>query len=166
MKTLYIFLITAAVIAGTAATSDARDKRETRQDRFRETAELVESGEFIFIARRAHPQAGRSIDLTTHDAVLEISGNTGEARLPFFGRAFTVPYGGRGGIRFSGEIENEEITRNEDRMRIRYSFELRDHDYYKVIMNIGYDGNATVDVISSNRSQISYQGRISGISGS
>ncbi len=41
---------------------------------------------------------------------------------------------------------------------VRYSFEVRDYDYYNVMIDINYNGNATVNVISNNRSSISYQG--------
>jgi hypothetical protein len=166
MKNILIFSIIISLMSGFTFSAESRDKKETRQEQYKNIIELIESGDFIFEARRAYPQSGRPVDLTTNYGFLEISESTGKARLPFFGRAYNIPYGGRGGINFSGEIENIELSKNPDRMRVNYSFEVRDRDYYQVNMNIGYNGDATVFIISTNRGRISYHGKISESSGS
>ncbi len=136
-------------------------KNQSKDEQYEEMRTLVESGEFVFEARRAFPQSGSSVDLTTHHAFIEFSDSTAKARLPFYGRAFHVKYGGPGGIRFDGPVESEEIIRKPERRKILYSFEVRDDDHYRVHMDIGYNGDARVSITSNNRSHISYLGSLS-----
>jgi hypothetical protein len=165
MKKILLFTIILSLSSVLISSAIPRDRKEARQEQYHNTIELVESGEFIFEARRAYPQAGGPVDLTTNRGFIEVSETTGEARLPFFGRAYNIPYGGRGGINFSGEKENIEISKNHDRMKVNYSFGVRDRDYYQVQMNISYNGDAYVIITSTNRARISYHGHISGTSG-
>jgi hypothetical protein len=166
MKKILIFSIIISLMAGLTTSVESRDRNQVRQDQFNHIVELIENGDFIFEARRAYPQSGRSVDLTTNYGFIEISDEIGKAHLPYFGRAYNVPYGGRGGIIFSGEIENIELSKNADKLRVNYSFEVRDKDYYQVSMNIGYNGDASVVITSTSRGRISYQGYISETSGS
>ncbi|MFP4365754.1 MAG: DUF4251 domain-containing protein [Bacteroidales bacterium] len=158
MDKVIIFSLTISLLFAGQTNTIAQDKE--RNEQFQNTVEIIEQESFIFKAQRAFPQGGRSVDLTTNYGFIEISDDSGEARLPFFGRAYSIPYGGNGGIQFSGTIENVELSRNQEKMRINYSFEVRDRDYYKVNMEISHDGNAYVTIISNNRSQISYQGTV------
>lgn len=163
MQRLLILTFSVAFLTGAvinAAAKETQSKTENRQGQYQETLELVERGDFIFKARRAFPTGGRSIDLTTNYGFIEVSDSMAEAGLPFFGRAYNIRYGGRGGIRFSSNIVNLDISKNPDKMRIRYSFEVKDDDYYKVSMDIGYDGGASVSIISNKRSHIRYQGNL------
>ena len=139
---------------------DNSDKTEKRHGQYEETLELVEKGDFVFRARRAFPQGGRSIDLTSNRGFLEVSDSTAEAGLPFFGRAYHVRHPGYGGIKFSGEMENPSLSENPGKMRINYSFEVRDYDIYRVNMVISYNGSTTVDISSNHRSHISYHGNV------
>lgn len=158
MKKLSLLLLTISLMFAGQTNTIAQEKEKNEQ--FQNTVEIVENGNFIFTAQRAFPQGGRSVDLTTNYGFIEISDDTGEARLPFFGRAYSVPYGGNGGIRFSGAIENVELSKDQEKRRIRYSFEVRDRDYFRVNMDISRNGNTSVTITSNNRSQISYQGTI------
>ncbi|MGF1587011.1 MAG: DUF4251 domain-containing protein [Bacteroidales bacterium] len=163
MKKIMIITIIVSFLTGLLTSAASPDRKESRQEQYNNIVELIENGDFIFKARRAYPQTGSPIDLTTNPGLIEISEKTGEARLPFFGRAYNIPYGGRGGITFSGELKNVEVSENPDRMRVSYSFEVRDREYYQVNMNIGYNGDASVIIMSNNRAQISYHGHVSGM---
>lgn len=157
---LIIFVLLTGIILHTKGNENPR-KTDNRSGQYRETSELVEKGDFAFNARRVYPRGGRSIDLSTNHAFIEISDSVATARLPFFGRAYQVPYSGRGGIQFSGRMENVKVSEDPDKMRINYSFEVRDYDTYRVNMVIGYNGNTSVDINSNYRSSVSYRGMLS-----
>ncbi|MBK3519057.1 DUF4251 domain-containing protein [Carboxylicivirga marina] len=142
-----------------------KSKKEKKLEQFAETKKLIDSKDFIFVPDRAFPQGGRSIDLTTNYGFIKIMGSETEGDMPFFGRGYTVPYGGDGGIKFDKtELLNEKIEINEKKMRISYSFEARgENDTFRISMDFSYNGNASVNVISNNRSHISYNGDISKI---
>ncbi len=164
MKRLLALIFAIAFAPGTLTDAVSGEMQinseDGRKGQYQEIADLVEEGNFIFRARRAFPQIGGSIDLTGHHGVIEFSENHAKSALPFFGRAYTPQYGAPGGIRFNGEMDNLEISRDPERMRIRCSFEVRDIDHYRVSMDISSDGRATVSITSNNRSPMRYEGNI------
>jgi hypothetical protein len=145
------------------AYADEQEKKEKRQRQYEEILALVKSGQFIFEADRAFPQSGSSIDLTTNYGYLKVTDSVATAELPYFGRAYNVDYGGNGGINFSGKANETEISENPAKMRIQYSFEVKDRDIFKIMMEIGYDGDTSLSVISNDRAAISYSGKISAV---
>ncbi|TRX64261.1 DUF4251 domain-containing protein [Carboxylicivirga sp. M1479] len=168
MKSLFSILILSSFLLmpnQVALAKDKKSKKEKRMEQFTETKKLVDSKQFIFVPDRAFPQGGRSIDLTTNYGFVKIMDSETEGDMPFFGRGFSVPYGGGEGIKFDKtSIENEEIEINEKKMRLTYSFEARgDNDTYRISMDISYGGSTSVSVTSNNRSHISYNGSISKI---
>ena len=163
MKAIIRALFVVVVITSinfTLSAQEKKSKKEVRQEKFDQTIELINKGDFKFEARRAYPQGGRSIDLTTNYGFITIKQEMAEGDLPYFGRAYTATYGGDGGIKFDGEMLNKKSEVNEKRQKVIFTFEIRDKDTYKVTMDIGYNGNASVSITSNNRSHISYQGDI------
>lgn len=164
MRRVMIFVLLVLVSIGIRVTGQnhrKQSKEEERQEQYRETLALVNKGDFIFEARRALPQSGPSVDMTTNYGFIEVSpDSTVEGNLPFFGRAWHVEYGGRGGIRFFGVPREVEISPKPDKKKIIYSFRIKDKDFFRVRMDIGYSGDASVSINSNNRSHISYLGSL------
>ncbi len=140
-----------------------KNKKESRMEEYAETKKLIDTRQFTFVANRAYPQGGRSIDLTTNYGFVKIMGEETEGDMPFFGRGYSVPYGGNGGIKYDKTpVEDEKIEFNEKKMRISYRFEAKGKtDTYQIVMDIASNGNATLSITSNNRSHISYSGEIS-----
>jgi len=162
----YLVLSTLLIVSVQDSFGQKKSKKERRMEEFVETQKLIDTKQFIFVPDRAFPQGGRSIDLTTNYGFIKIMGEETEANMPFFGRGYSgMPYGGDGGIKFDKtSIKDEKIELNEKKMRISYSFEARgENDTYRINMEIGSNGNASVSVTSNNRSHISYNGEISEI---
>ncbi|WP_430815959.1 DUF4251 domain-containing protein [Carboxylicivirga sp. RSCT41] len=164
MKTFIssIILSVLLILPFESTCAQKKNKKEKRMEQFTETKKLVDSKQFVFVPDRAFPQGGRSIDLTTNYGFINILSDETEGDMPFFGRGFTVPYGGDGGIKFDKTaILNEEIELNEKKMRLSYSFEAKSkNDHYRIRMDIGYNGSTSVSVTSNNRSHINYNGDI------
>lgn len=162
---LSIILLSFMLMATSEASAQKKNKKERQMEQFAETQKLIDSRQFIFVPDRAFPQGGRSIDLTTNYGFIKIMGEETVGDMPFFGRGFTVPYGGDGGIKFDKTaIENEQVQVNEKKLRTIYSFEAKSKDdHYRISIDIGYSGNASVNVTCNNRSPISYNGQISKI---
>jgi len=159
IRTLFVIVVISS-ISFTLSAQEKKSKKEIKQEKFDETFELINKGDFKFEAKRAFPQGGRSIDLTTNYGFISVKQDAAEGDLPYFGRAYTASYGGDGGIKFDGEMLDKKIEVNEKKHRVILSFEVRDKDTYKVTMDIGYNGNTSVSITSNNRSHISYQGEI------
>lgn len=156
-------LLTLLMVSVHDSYGQKKSKKERRMEQFAETQQLIDSKQFTFIPSRAFPQGGRSIDLTTNYGHINVMAMETEGIMPFFGRGFTVPYGGDAGIRFKKTaIENEKVELNEKKMRITYSFEAKgENDVFRINMDVSYNGYTSVSIISNNRSQISYSGEVS-----
>lgn len=133
--------------------------KERRATRVEEVHQLVKSGNFRFVARTATPLAGSKIDLTSpYD--LEIRGDSVEAYLPYFGRAYQASYGSNdGGIKFE-ELSNEKtIEFNERKSLYLINFNVKAvQDSYKISLSVGLSGYADLRISPTNRQAISYYG--------
>lgn len=76
-------------------------KEERKLEKQKQTALLVDSKEFVFVAETVLPQGGRSRTLTTNDYTVSFHPDMIKSDLPFFGRANCgVGYGGDDGMKF------------------------------------------------------------------
>ncbi len=165
MRRILIIILSLTFLSGlnVSVFADEQEEKEKRQKQYEEILALVKSGQFIFEAKRAFPHSGPSIDLTTNYGYLKVTDSVATADLPYFGRAYNVAYGGKGGINFSGKANEIKISESPEKMRIQYSFEVKDRDVFKIMMEIGYDGDTSLSVISNDRASIRYSGKISAV---
>lgn len=127
------------------------------------TKQLAESRQYTIEAYRAIPSGGRSVNLTRGDYALRIDGNTVNSHLPYFGRAYSAPYGGGEGLIFDGTIENY-TARQTRRGSMDISFRVRTpEDTYDYKLDIFPDGSSTISVDSNNKRSITFYGNIQNI---
>lgn len=158
-------LIAAMTFTGCGTSSSVADggPKTSRQEKtaadFEQLVTLIEGGNYQFLARSASPSGGRTIQLTS-EYTMEARDGVYQAHLPYFGRAYQASYGGDGGIEFSGEPENLEITRNDRKNTLSVSFVVKtDKDLYTLKLEVGASGFGTLMVSSQNRQNISYYGQ-------
>lgn len=148
-------------IVSSFAQDKKKNKKEIRAEQFKDVVKLVESRQFQFVADRAFPQGFRPMDLTTNPNFTKVNDSIAHGSMPFFGRGYTVAYGEGGGIKYEGIMEEVKFTTNEKKLWIRIEYRVRGkQDVYRVSIEVGYSGHATMNVNSNNRSSISYQGEV------
>jgi hypothetical protein len=143
---------------GSAQKSTAKERKAAKEAAVKE---LIESGDFVFLARSARPLSGPEINLTsTYNMVLK--GDTAEAYLPYFGRAYQAPYGSSdGGIKFEEVVSDKTIGFNKRKNLYLITFGVKTlRDYYRVSLSVGLSGYADLRIGSTNRQPISYYGVI------
>lgn len=80
--------------------------------------------------------------------------------LPYFGRAYNVPYGGGKGLNFSAVIAGYSIKQvKSDRKHVEIYAE-NDEDKYLYILDVFDDGSADLMVRSNERESIRFSGKI------
>ena len=85
------------------------------------------------------------------------------SRLPFFGRAYSIPYGGGDGLMFEAKLK-DYTCRDGKRGRKEIGFTAdTDEDHFEFRLTVFPDGSSSVSVVSTNRQQISYGGTLSKI---
>ena len=139
------------------------------QDRAIESiADTCESESVYDIEVIAALPSGRGQVILTSPYSLKVSRDTVESALPYYGRAYNVPYGGGRGLFFSGRPEEYSDVETKPGQR-KISFKVRtDEDLCSFAVTIdcrgdkqgGEDCTAFITVSSGQRQTISYRGRV------
>lgn len=158
MKCL-ISLIIAVLTLASCSTADKVARDERRREKAGMVAESIESGRYRVGVRTAYPARGGAVQVTG-DYGLEVSGDSVTVYLPYFGRGYTLPYGGGKGLNFKA-LTTEYDVRKMKRGRTRVEFSTRnDEDIYRFTVDVFDNGQVSIDVQPQQRSRISYSGEL------
>jgi hypothetical protein len=156
---MLIFMVFSLTNAIAQEKSKKQLKEEAKLEKQKQTALLVDSKEFVFVAKTVMPQGSRTINLTT-EYTLEFHPDLIKCDLPFFGRAYSgVAYGGDGGMKFEGKPMDLKIEKKKKSHDIKVNVK-GGNDSYSLILSVYFDGSAYLSISSNNRSSISYNGDI------
>ena len=146
MKNLLLFLCAGMVVVARAQSPD--------------TKKLVESQNFVFKAQTAMPLSGRVRNLTS-DYDLKISKEAVVSYLPYYGQAYVAPMDpSKNGLDFTSKDFNYTVTTGK---KEGWTVTIKPKDYKDVqqmTLTISSAGYATLQVISTNRQAISFNGII------
>ncbi len=167
MKSLIKLFLVVVVILGGLNVSHAQSTRAERQAaKAAGVKKMVDDVNFVFKANYANPQGGGNRALTS-DYDLKVVKDSVIAYLPYFGRAYLAPDPGttEGGIKFtSTNFKYDAKQRKNGGWEI--VIKPKDHDItnwrdvQQMILNISTSGYASLQVLSSNRSPISFDGEL------
>ena len=160
---IYITLLTIMIVAINA---NGQSKKEKNAAKALKIKMLVDSGRFVFIANYATPLRGGQKILTS-DYDVRIAKDTIITFLPYYGRAFLAPNDIPidGGIKFTTtDFKYTTTVKKNGTWEIRIKPKDNNitdwRDVQQFYLTIGTSGYATLDVISSNRDPISFNGYI------
>ncbi|MGF7037115.1 DUF4251 domain-containing protein [Mucilaginibacter lappiensis] len=165
LKKISILLVLAFISLNVAyAQTTRKDKKAAH---VAEIKSMVEAQNYIFNANYVIPSRGASMSLTSNYDLV-VSKDTIIAFLPYFGRSYAAPYNPtEGGIKFT----NTHFTYNSKAGKkggwtvtikpIGKDKNVSDwRDVQSMMLSISSDGYASLQVISSNRTPISFNGTI------
>ena len=148
------------LLSGCAASKQL--EKEEKAGREVKLLEAIENRTFIVEVDRALPSIGSSRMLTSPYS-LTINGDNMKSYLPFFGRAYSVPYGGGDGLIFDATLTDYQLTFDKKGMAI-IDFKTRTkEDQFTYRVQIFKNGSSSIHVTSNNRQPISFTGRCSPI---
>lgn len=157
MKIIKYFIYPLALFFAVAVSS-AAFAQDTKQGNM-EIEDLLKNREFIFKAQSALPMRGSMIHLTSpYDIV--VSGDSLTTHLPYFGRAYSgVGYNNQGGIRFTSTDFEYDVS---DKRKKRWNIMIRpdNSDVQQLILNVSESGFASLQVISTNKDPITFNGYV------
>jgi ABC-type oligopeptide transport system substrate-binding subunit len=157
-------LMTLALLGASVYAAENPQKQDKKQKQKEQTEKLVNSKHFQFVARQAMPLGGKTLDLTTNPNFVRFYPDSIQADMPFFGRAYNVPYGGTGGIKFDGKPKKFDITPQKKGKGYLIQATVNDtNDSYSMTLSISNSGYGTLTINSNNRNSISYYGQISAL---
>ena len=117
MKTNRRIMLLILFIAGTGIfTLQAQNREERKELKEQTVKEKIESENYRIDINTAYPRRGRMIPLTSIYSVT-IRNDSVFSQLPYFGRAYSIPYGGGQGLMFNAPIdqwpwENAELQKS------------------------------------------------------
>ena len=119
----------------------------------------VESKQFIFHAQTAMPSSGRSRQLTS-EYDLRIFPDSLVSNLPYYGRAYSVPYGGGGGFDFTSTKFDYTVTPGKKK-GWDITIKTKDvNDFQEFSLSLSDDGYGTLQALSNNRQPMAFTGYI------
>ena len=150
-----VMALLAAVLLGGCATSEERAAQKAEQ--VKKVTVALNRRQYKIAIARMYPMNGPS-KTVTYGYSVEVKNDSLFSYLPYFGRAYNVPYGGGKGLNFSAPIGSyqEEVAKNGKR-RIEIGL-TNEEDTYLYILEVFDNGSSTVSVMSRQREQISYSG--------
>lgn len=169
MKTLYLLaaiLLFALVAPASGQKSSKEEKNSQTEKAFQMTRKLIESKKFKIEINRVFPTNGQDVSRFSPRGEIIVKDTIAQGRLPFFGRAYSLPYGEDGGIEFDNRIKDEKIKFVEKKKKksIIYTFTVASrNDQYQFTIEAAGSDACTVSMNSNNRTHISYSGTISPI---
>lgn len=125
-----------------------------------ELTRKIQKKDFTVVVNYANPLRGRQIYLTS-EYDLKIKNDSAIAFLPYFGVAYSVPYGGGDGIKFAEPMTNYSVRNNKksDGWNIRFKVKEGEFDY-DISMDIYNNGSTMFSVTSFNRDVITFMGEV------
>lgn len=139
----------------------AQTKKEKQEQKAAEVRQLVESQNYMFIPQTMLPTGGRSRQITP-DFDLRVARDSILSYLPYFGRAYSAPINPTqpGGIQFKSN--NFEYT-VADGKKGGWDILIKPkdvNDIQQLQLNITESGFAYLQVLSTNRQPISFNGYV------
>ena len=154
-----IFMLLLALLVGIPTLSAQQSKKEKKEQKKEAVRQLIVSEDYKIDVNTAMPMRGRSIPLTSQYS-LQIRNDSVFSYLPYYGRAYSVPYGGGSGLIFNAPLK--EYTMDMDKKGnavIKFSARSPE-DRYEFRAKVFPNGSASIDVNMQNRQSISFQGEL------
>ena len=155
MKKILIILLTAALAACSSLTPAEKAERQARIARAVEKA-LAERHYTVNIVMM-YPTRGKAVNVA-HDYSLEVRGDTLVSYLPYFGRAYSVPYGGGKGLNFTAPITEYHSEKDGHGMTSVSIKAKNEEDVYTFSLEIYDNGSTSINLRAHEREPINYSG--------
>lgn len=153
---LFVFLGIALLLGGQSLC--AQSKAEKKAEKEQLVKEKIESGAYTIKVDRALPMQGRSVNLTSSYS-LEIRNDSVFSYLPYFGRAYSVPYGGGSGMIFKEPLTDYTLSFDKETAKIRFKTRTTEGNH-EFGIQIFSNGSTSIQARPANRQGISYQGTL------
>ena len=167
MKTNILLLLCGlllAIMPAEARKVSKADKTAENAKAFQEMEKLVAGRHFQIEINRVYPQYGFDVSRFNPTGSILVQDSVARGHLPFFGRAYSLPYGENGGIDFDNTMQRvsiKTVKRRKEKI-IVMSFSVRGtYDVYQMTIEAASNGTCSVSLNSNQRAQISYGGTIS-----
>ena len=158
MKTISKFLTLFAFLLLVSCGSSKNDSRAIIGNN--KIGELVNEMEFEIENLFAFPLSGERIELIGNPNYIRFKNDSVKLFLPYFGERFSGGgYGRPGGIKYEGPIKNLRVEEKDKKTIVKFEGG-EGSEFLQFFVTVFPKGKVNTSVNSSERSAISYEGRI------
>ena len=137
----------------------AQSKKKQKEQREQAVKEQIVSEKYKISVSTAYPRRGKTVYLSSPYS-LEIRNDSVISYLPFYGRAYSIPYGGGDGLIFKAPLDEYEMKMNK-KGAAKIEFIARSpEDRFKFSLTIYPNGSTSINVNTQNRESISFSGEM------
>lgn len=154
----YLMVLLAMMLVACSSLTPA-EKAERRAKRAQAVEQALAARHYRVSVNMMYPRNGKAKTVSS-DYGLEVKGDTLVSYLPYFGRAYNVPYGGGKGLNFTEtftEYHSKKLSNGATQVLIKVKNE---EDVYEFILEIFDNGSTSIDMNSRERESINYSGNI------
>ena len=152
----YSFLL---VMIGLISCKVSEEKAAQMAELSANVTNALNNRDFKIVIDRMYPMRGSSRHVSYVYSV-EVRNDTLISYLPYFGRAYNVPYGGGKGLNFTAPIGSyQEFMKRNGQRHIEIGV-TNDEDTYFYTIEVFDNGSSSVDVRARQRERISFSGNL------
>ena len=153
-----ILMLLLALLVG-LPTLSAQSKKEKKEQKKEAVKELIVSENYKIDVNTAMPMRGRNISLSSPYS-LEIRNDSVISYLPYYGRAYSIPYGGGDGLNFKAILKEYNVEMDKKGNAVIKFVARNPEDRYEFRAQVYTNGEASINVNMQNRQSISFQGEL------
>ena len=154
VQALKLAMFVSSLLLVSCATQEERAARKAEQ--VQKVTAALNARKYIIDITRMIPSKGPAKTVSSYS--IEVRNDSLISYLPYFGRAYSVPYGGGNGLNFSAPITNYKESIKKNGMREIEISVTNSEDTYLYRLGVFDNGSSSLDVQSRHREQISYTG--------
>lgn len=140
-------------------TLSAQSRKEKKEQKKEAVQKQIISENYKIEVNTAIPMRGRTIPLTSSYS-LAIRNDSVISYLPYYGRAYSIPYGGGDGLNFSAPLKEYDMKTDKKGNPVIKFTARSPEDYFEFRIKVYSNGSASIDVNMQNRQSISFQGEL------
>lgn len=158
MRKVFLSMVCAIMaiwMLGSCASTEERAAR--RAETARKVTAALDGCRYKIDVQMMHPQRGASRHLSSSYSV-EVRNDSLISYLPYFGRAYDIPYGGGKALNFSAPIASYQEFAGKKGLRVIEIGAENEEDKYLYTIQVYENGSSSINVIAQKREPISFSG--------
>lgn len=148
-----VWILSALFLCASCATG-----RQTAGETAARVEKAVSEKHMTIAVDRMYPMGTGAVTVTS-DFSLTLRGDTVVSHLPYFGRAYSAPYGGGNAFNFTAVMSDYTLEQKKDAREMTFNVKT-DEDRFTFHLDIFDNGRVNIQVNAQQRQPVNYDGEM------